>query len=279
MTSAVTLAAAGRITPENGILKQLPDDELQRLSPHLSRVQLVSGQVLYERGALIEHAYFIESGMISVVSGTLLDQLGVEVGIVGHEGLAGCWGMFDDTAVSFCRALVQIAGSALRIRTASLHAVATELPALRQLGFRFLQAAMAQVAQSTACNAIHSLQKRAARWLLVAQDRADGDGFPLTQEFLSNMLGVRRPGVTEAAGLLQDAGLISYSRGRVRIIDRPGLERASCDCYRLVRNEYDRLLAPSVYRAEAAVGTGAPRARLLDDAPRPAPPVYEPGGR
>ncbi len=203
---------------------------------------MVSGQVLYERSSLIEHVYFVESGMISLVSGTEENQLGVEVGIVGREGLAGVPAMFDDEPIAFYRTLVQMAGVALRMPVSSLRAVAADLPALRQLGIRYMQAVNVQAAQSAACNTIHTLQRRAARWLLIAHDRADGDELSLTQEFLSNMLGVRRPGVTLAAGALQDAGLITYSRGRLKIVDRAGLEAAACSCYSIVREEYDRLL-------------------------------------
>ncbi len=237
----IMFAAIG-IVPRNDLLQSLPAEELERLRPHLARVQLVSGQVLYERSGLIEHGYFVETGMISLVSGVEENELGVEVGIVGREGLVGCAAMFEEQPMSFFRALVQMPGSGLRIPVAALREAAKELPTFRRLGFRYLQATIIHAAQSAACNTIHPLQKRAARWLLIAHDRADGNELALTQEFLSNMLGVRRPGVTMAAGALQDAGLITYSRGRVKIIDRPGLERAACGCYRIVRAEYDRLL-------------------------------------
>ncbi len=226
----------------NKLLASLPAETQARLQPLLSRVQLVSGQVLYERGALIEHAYFIEAGMVSSVSGTDDHELGVEVGIAGHEGLVGCIAMFEPEPYAFCRTVVQMAGSALRIRTADLSAAADTMPALRRLGVRYLQALLAQAAQSVACNAIHALPQRAARWMLVAYDFADMEDLTLTQEFLSNMLGVTRPGVSLVAKSLQDAGVISYRRGHLKVVDRAGLERAACGCYRIVRREYDRLL-------------------------------------
>jgi CRP-like cAMP-binding protein len=243
----------------NELLNSLPHEELAWLYPHLSHVRLVNGQVLYERGGAIEHAYFIEAGMASVVSGASDDELGVEVGLVGREGLAGCVAMFEEQPVSFCRTMIQMPGAGLRIPVARLREAAAELPNLRRLGFRFIQALMAQASQGTACNATHPLRQRAARWILMAHDRADGDQFELTQGFLANMLGVRRPGVTQVAVELQKSGLISYSRGVMRVTDRAGLEAASCSCYRIVHEEYDRLLggaAPTERRVAGSLPLG-----------------------
>lgn len=225
-------------------LAALPSDELKLLRRRLARVRLTNGQILTERGAAIEQVHFIETGMISVVTGVQDNELGVEVGVIGREGLEGIAAVFDDQPVAFFRTQVQMPGVALRIPAGDLRALASDLPLLRCRCFRYMQALMTQSRQCAKCNLRHPLQERLACWLLNAHDRAEGDTLVLTHETLSHMLGVRRSGVTIAFAALEKAGLLHASRGRVQVLDRPGLERASCECYRLVRDEFDRLLSP-----------------------------------
>jgi CRP-like cAMP-binding protein len=200
----------------------------------------VYGDVLCESGKPIRHVYFPNSGVISLL--TPLDgHESVEVGLVGREGMAGM-GLFLGSGVSPVQMLVQGSGSATRMKATSFRNEIKRSPAL-QLGLsHYLYAFMAQVAQTAACNRHHQLGQRLARWLLMTQDRLQSNEFRLTQEFLAHMLGVRRVGVTRAAGLLQEKKLISYRRGNIAILDRKGLERASCRCYRDVNNLRDRML-------------------------------------
>jgi CRP-like cAMP-binding protein len=169
------------------------------------------------------------------------DGATVEVGVIGSEGMVGTSVLMGSETASL-EAYVQIAGSALRMKTSFLIQEAEECRELRQRLLRYAQALMFQISQSAACNARHSVEERCARWLLTAQDRVGGNHVQLTHEFLGVMLGVRRAGVTVAAGTLQSAGLIRYHRGRVTVLDRPGLEAASCECYGLANEEYARLL-------------------------------------
>ncbi len=248
---------ASPVVPCNQLLATLPAGELEWLRPQLSRVQMVTGQVLHERGALIEHAYFVESGIVSLVSGIGENEVGVEIGMIGRDGLVGAWAMFDGSRIAICRTLAQMGGAAWRIPVPRLRQAAEQLPTLRRLGFRFLEAMQAQSAQNAACNAIHPLQKRAARRLLMAHDRIDGNELAVTQKLLSDMLGVRRPGVTAAQKALQKAGLIAYRRGRLTIVDRPGLERVACGCYRVL---CDQVQPPArTGRRRTALEWGQPR--------------------
>lgn len=234
----------------NRLLAGLPPEVLVPIQPRLTRVSLVSGQVLHERGEAVQHVYFLERGLASVVTPTEADGAegmrgGVEIGLMGADGLVGWWVLLDPEAIAPQRTLVQIPGQAWRMTVADLRQAAEREPALRHLLLRYAQAITIQVGQTAACNASHALPERLARWLLMSHDRVDGDELPLTQEFLGLMLGVRRSGVTVAAGTLQQAGLIRYSRGRITVLDRAGLESTSCECYRLVRDHFDRLLGPA----------------------------------
>jgi CRP-like cAMP-binding protein len=191
----------------------------------------------------VEPGLFVESGMVSLLA-TLEDGEQVEVGIAGREGLIGLpLALGDDR--SLVEAKVQMEGTALRMDAAALHDGMEGSAALRGLLHRYALAFQAQVTMTAACNARHAIEQRLARWLLIAHDRAGMDEFPMTHEFVSMMLGVRRPGVSLAAGVLQKAGLIRYARGRMEVTDRPGLEAASCECYHTARREFARLLGTS----------------------------------
>ncbi len=224
----------------NGLLAALPTDDLARLRPRLQPVELPFDRTLYPADGAVEAVLFIESGMVSLLA-TLEGGEQVEVGVVGREGLVGLPLVFGDDR-SLVEARVQQEGTALRIGAATFRAAMDESAALRGLLKRYAQAFHAQVTLTAACNARHAIEQRLSRWLLIAHDRADGDEFPMTHEFISMMLGVRRPGVSLAAGVLQKAGLIHYARGRMAVTDRPGLEASSCECYHTARREFARLL-------------------------------------
>jgi CRP-like cAMP-binding protein len=211
------------------------------LEAQLEPVTLESGAMLAPAGEVLDHVYFPDTCVVSYVS-RMADGSAVEVGTVGHEGLVSVT-LFLDGGRSQSDALVQIPGAARRAPAAEVVAGADERPDFRRFVHRYTQAYLTQVAQTAACNRLHHLEARCARWLLMTHDRvSQGERFPLTQEFLAVMLGVRRAGVSLAANALRDAGLIRYSRGAVRVLDRAGLEAAACECYRIVRREFDRLL-------------------------------------
>ena len=215
----------------NKLLSALPRTELAQLRPWLTRVRWVNGQRLYEAGERIAQVFFVEEGFASIVAQADGSGNGVEVGLIGREGMVGYPVLFDPEAASYNRAMVQMQGSALRMSASALCDNLDALPVLRRLLFQALEVSMAQVAQTAACNSQHRLLHRLARWLLLAHDRMDGDELALTQEILSIMLGVRRSGITIALGLLQAAAVIDQRRGHVIICDRPGLEAAACGCY------------------------------------------------
>jgi CRP-like cAMP-binding protein len=216
-------------------------DEFSHLEGVLQRVTLDTGYVLAEPGQHFTHILFPESAIISIVN-YMADGSGVEVGTVGNEGMAGLPAYLEAEA-SEGRTFCQLAGVALRAPVATVIQAAHDSDGLRRLLNRYTQAYMTQVSQSAACNRLHSIEQRCARWLLMTHDRmGGGEVILLKQEFLALMLGVRRAGVTLAAGALQDAGLIRYRRGSIRVLDREGLEAASCECYAIVRRQFDRLL-------------------------------------
>jgi CRP-like cAMP-binding protein len=227
----------------NGLLAALPPEDLARLRPRLQPVELPFDQTLYPADGRIEAVLFVETGMVSLIA-TLEDGEQVEVGIAGSEGLIGLPLVFGDDR-SLVEARVQMEGTALRMDAAALRDAMEASAALRVLLHRYALFFQAQVTMTAACNARHAIEQRLARWLLIAHDRAGADEFPMTHEFMAMMLGVRRPGVSLAAGVLQKAGLIHYVRGRMAVTDRPGLEAASCECYHTARREFARLLGPS----------------------------------
>jgi len=221
-------------------LRALPPESFARLAPVLEVVQLPTKVVLWEPDTPIQHVYFPHSCAMSVIV-QLRDGVCVEAHTIGREGFLGVSVLLgSDTAST--RAVVQVAGEASRLSSSAFrHALAKD-DALRQFSLLYAHAVLDQTSQSVACNGRHDLPKRCARWLLMTRDRVDRDEFRLTQEYLATMLGVRRATVTGAALMLQRAGLIKYSRGRVTILDRDGLEKASCECYDVVRKRYDQLL-------------------------------------
>ncbi len=225
----------------NEILAVLPPAELQRLSPFLARGRMVSGQSLHEAGESIQQVFFFEQGFASLVAIADEGGSGVEVGVIGRDGMVGVAAAFSTAATSFTHSIVQLAGIAYRMPAAALRTVLPDCPVLMGLLVRTYEALSAQSAQTAACNSRHVLTQRCARWLLVAHDRADGNELLLTQEFLSIMLAVRRSGVTIAVATLSHAGLIRTTRGRVFVVDRPGLEAASCACYQRVQRFTDAL--------------------------------------
>jgi len=225
---------------KNRLLATLPKSEYERLLPGLKRIPLVFGDVLYEPGDIIKHVYFPNDSIVSLLS-ALSERSTLEVGMVGNEGMAGL-PIFMGVNVSQTRALVQGAGSAMRMTSATVRHEANHLGALHSLLHRYTHSLLTQVSQSVACNRFHAVDTRLARWLLMTSDRLGLDKFRLTQDFMSNMLGVRREGVNKAAGMLQTAKLIRYSRGMITILDRPDLEAHSCECYRIVRAESDAYL-------------------------------------
>jgi CRP-like cAMP-binding protein len=228
----------------NRLLSSLTRDLRADFEPHLVLSKLRLGQVLGRLGERMSSVYFPVSLVGSVVR-RLSDDSAVEVGTVGNEGMIGL-AAFLDTEVSDGETFVQIGGEAYCMPAKAFRGVLARSAELRQLMNRYTQAYIGQIAQSVACNARHSISRRCARWLLMTHDRLAGsrDVIPLKQEFLAMMLGVRRAGVSIAAGALQDSGLIRYRRGGVEILDLAGLERASCECYRAVRNQYDGMLPP-----------------------------------
>jgi len=233
----------------NWLLAQLGDLAYARVSAIAEIVAVRFKDVLSEPNQIIEFAHFPQTGCLSVVT-VMADGRQVEVGTVGREGLAGL-SFVHDVDAEPTRCIAQIAGTSKRIGRAAFVAELRENPEFSGVVHRFAQAWTDQIGRSGTCNAVHSVEERCARWLLMTQDRLGSDMLPLTQEFLAAMLGVRRPSVTLAAGSLQQAGLIHYTRGRIRVVDRAGLEAASCECYRAIQASYDRLLPE--------VGTGVVR--------------------
>jgi CRP-like cAMP-binding protein len=230
-------------TIENRLLDLLPRADTERLRPHLETVSISVKHVIYEPNGPIAHVYFPTSCVISLVT-YLVDGSSVEMATIGLEGMVGL-PIFLGADTMPSRAFGQVPGDALRITAAAFTAeVNRNGPMVRVLN-RYTQALFNQVAQTTACNRVHLVEQRCARWLLQTHDRVGSDQFLLTQEFLAQMLGVRRSGVSAAAGLLQKAGLIRYARGRITVLDRPGLESAACECYGVIKREFDRLLGPT----------------------------------
>jgi CRP-like cAMP-binding protein len=226
--------------PANHLLACLPHVDRQRLIANCDEVDLVESDVLGERGDRIDHVYFPIESFISLI--TPIDhQAGFEVGMVGAEGMHGI-SLALGVDVAPQRALVQGAGSALRMKTATFRRELARSAALRHLLNRYVYVLMSQMAQAGACTRFHLLEERVARWLLMTHDRAPGNAFHLTQEFLGYMLGMRRVGITKAAGALQDKHLISYTRGTITILDRAGLEAVACACYRIDRDAYTGVL-------------------------------------
>ena len=226
----------------NKLLERLPAGELERLRPHMEEIDLPFRQVLHEQDSPLTHAYFPHAGVMSLVRRPEGEGgLTVEIATVGNKGMVGLpLVLGGDAMPSMC--FCQVAGQATRIAAAPFKQLLETCPALQRLLLRYTQAVLSQVAQTAACNRIHPIEERCARWLLMTEDRVGAGHFTLTQEFLAQMLGVRRPSVSVAASMLQKAGLIQYAHGLVVVTDRAGLEAASCDCYRVITDEFNRLL-------------------------------------
>jgi CRP-like cAMP-binding protein len=224
----------------NRILNALPRAEYERISAFLEPVEMSLGEILYRPNEPISHVYFPNTGTVSIVN-TFADGKGVEVSMVGNEGMFGVC-VFLGSVTSPLEAVVQLPGNALRMRSDLLKEEFKRGGQLQDLLLRYTQAFIIQIAQTAACNRAHPIDGRLARWLLMSQDRAQACDLQVTHEFIAVMLGTRRAGVSEAAAKLQDEGLIKYRRGQVKVLDRRKLETQSCECYEIVRNEFDRLL-------------------------------------
>ncbi|RBY95834.1 Crp/Fnr family transcriptional regulator [Blastococcus sp. TF02-8] len=225
----------------NVLLGLLPEDEFRRLEPALEVVPLDVREGLHEAGKAFEHVWFPVDAVLSVLA-TIEGEAAVEVATVGFEGMAGL-PAFLGTAESPHDCYCQVAGSAVRLATGDLRRFLASDGALHDLLHRYTQATMVQLAQNVACNRLHTTEERCARWLLQTRDRVGADEFTLTQEFLAQMLGVRRGTVSLTAGVLQQAGMIRYTRGRITVVDADALHEAACECYDIVQAEYRRLAA------------------------------------
>ena len=239
MTSPTT--AAGPDPRSNHLLAALPADELDRLRPLLTPVDLDFKHLLYEANAPIDQVYFPTSGVLSQVA-VLDGEAAIEINTIGREGMAGI-PAFLGAATSASRVFCQIPGHGLRLAVADLHRHLSNDGPLHRVLNRYTQVTLVTLARGVACNRLHTTEERMSRWLLMTRDRVDDDTFPLTQVFLGTMLGVRRATVSLSAALLQQAQLITYTRGQITILDRAGLEATTCECYQAVRDEHTRLIS------------------------------------
>jgi CRP-like cAMP-binding protein len=224
----------------NFLLAALPDAEWRRWRHFLERVEMPLGQVLYEAGATLTHVYFPTTSIVSLLY-VMENGASAEIAVVGNEGLVGV-SLFMGGESTPSRAVVQSAGHGLRLEAPLMKDEFDRAGPVQHLLLRYTQALLTQMAQTAACNRHHTLDQQLCRWLLLSLDRLRANELAMTQELIANMLGVRREGVTEAARELQQAGLISYTRGRITVLDRAGLELRTCECYAVVKREYERLL-------------------------------------
>ncbi len=225
---------------QNHLLASLPPAEWQRWMPFLEPVELPLGQSLYESGTLMSHVYFPTTAIVSILY-VMEDGASAEIAVVGNEGIVGV-SLFMGGGTTPSRAVVQSRGEGFRLRSQVMTAEFEKAGPVMHLMLRYTQALITQMSQTAVCNRHHTLDKQLCRWLLLSLDRLKGNELVMTQELIANMLGVRREGVTEAALKLQAAGLITYARGHITVLDRPGLEARTCECYAVVKKEYDRLL-------------------------------------
>ena len=225
---------------QNKLLAALPDAQWQRWLPKLEAVPLPLGSVLYESGGTLSHVYFPTTAIVSLLY-VMESGASAEIAVVGNEGLVGI-SLFMGGDSTPSRAVVQSAGQGYRLVAAAMQEEFDRAGAAMHLLLRYTQALITQMAQTAVCNRHHSLDQQLCRWLLLSLDRLQGNELKMTQELIANMLGVRREGVTEGATRLQQAGLIRYARGHITVLDRAGLEARTCECYAVVRKEYDRLL-------------------------------------
>ncbi|HEX8458210.1 MAG TPA: Crp/Fnr family transcriptional regulator [Pyrinomonadaceae bacterium] len=226
---------------QNYILSHLPPEDYERVRPHLEPVNLSHGQILCEAGGIMDYVYFPHNAMISLISHTASGQ-SVEVGVVGFEGMGGVSAVLGVDR-SPHEEMVQIPNGGMRMSVRALREEFKRAGALHDRLLRYTQGLLLQTSQLAACNRLHSISERLARWLLMSYDRCACEDLPFTQEFLGLMLGVRRAGVTEAALILHAEGYINYQRGHIQITDRPGMMDYTCDCYEIVKAEFDRMTA------------------------------------
>jgi CRP-like cAMP-binding protein len=229
---------------ENSLLAALPDAEWTRWLPQLEPVEMPLGQVLYEAGDTLKYMYFPINSIVSLLY-VMENGASAEIAVVGKEGLVGV-SLFMGGESTSSRAVVQSAGHGCRLNSKVMKTEFDRAGPVLHLLLRYTQALLTQMAQTAVCNRHHSLDQQLCRWLLLSLDRLAGNELVMTQELIANMLGVRREGVTEAALQLQKAGLIRYARGRITVLDREGLEGRTCECYAVVKREYDRLLPPAI---------------------------------
>jgi CRP-like cAMP-binding protein len=229
-----------QVPTQNHLLAALPAADYARLLPDLELTPMPLGQALYESGGHLQHVYFPTTSIVSLLY-VMADGASAEIAVVGNEGILGI-SLFMGGETTPSRAVVQSAGHGYRLRAQLLKNEFNRAGPVLHLLLRYTQALITQMAQTAVCNRHHSVEQQLCRWLLLSLDRLNTNELNMTQELIANMLGVRREGVTEAAGRLQRAGLIRYGRGRITVIDRPRLEKEVCECYRVVKREFDRLL-------------------------------------
>lgn len=230
----------------NQLLAALQETDWQRLQPCLEPVEMPLGQVLYESGRPMSHVYFPTTSIVSLLY-VMENGASAEIAVVGYEGVVGIT-LFMGGGTTPSRGVVQSAGMGVRLSAQRIQDEFNRSGPVMHLLLRYTQALIAQMVQTAACNRHHSLDQQLCRWLLLSLDRLPGNELVMTQELIANMLGVRREGVTEAALKLQAAGLIRYARGRITVLDRKGLELRTCECYGVVKHEYDRLLPTELAR-------------------------------
>jgi CRP-like cAMP-binding protein len=240
MTNGTAAMSSLHTPKQNHLLDALPPSDYERLSSHLELIPMRLGEVLYESGVQLRYVYFPTTAILSLLY-VMEDGASAEIAIVGNEGILGI-SLFMGGETTPSRAVVQSAGHAFRLKADLLKNEFGRFGPTMHLLLRYTQALITQMAQTAVCNRHHSVDQQLCRWLLLSLDRLQTSELSMTQELIANMLGVRREGVTEAAGKLQDAGLISYRRGKITVLDRPGLEARSCECYQVVKTEFDRLL-------------------------------------
>jgi CRP-like cAMP-binding protein len=233
-------APASQSQDRNHLLDALPKSDYERLASHLELIPMALGAVLYEPGTRMRHVYFPTTSIVSLLY-VMEDGASAEIAIVGNEGMLGI-SLFMGGETTPSRAVVQSAGYGFRLEAQLLKEEFGRFGPMLHLLLRYTQALITQMAQTAVCNRHHSVDQQLCRWLLLSLDRLSSNELSMTQELIANMLGVRREGVTEAAGKLQEAGLIRYRRGKITVLDRPGLEARSCECYEVVKTEFDRLL-------------------------------------
>jgi CRP-like cAMP-binding protein len=236
----VSVSVVANNEPGNRLLAALSHEEYQKLAPQMEYVSFSLGEVVYEFGGHLDYVFFPTTSIISLLY-TMENGASAEMGLTGNDGVVGI-ALFMGGGTMPNRAVVQSGGLAIRMKAKVLQNEFARGGKFQRLLLRYTQALITQISQTAVCNRLHSVEQQLCRWLLLSHDRVPGDDLIMTQELIADMLGVRREGVTVAAGRLQDAGAISYVRGHIKILDRRGLEDTVCECYKVVRDEFDRLL-------------------------------------